>query len=93
VNPFAEYVEQSATLASAWTKPLRTMLEHQRQQADQMAEWAQRHRELAELVASWAEEQRQLTRQMAAFVEPVLAQTEQMTELTKSWARMFQPPA
>lgn len=91
MNPFAEYVEQGATLAGAWTKPVRTTLQQQRRQADQMAQWAQRHRELAEMIASWAEEQRQLTRQMADFVEPVLDYTEQVTELTRSWARMFPP--
>src|SRR5437899_3644165 len=51
-------------------QPLRELVEHQREFADQMLRWAELQRDLADQVAAWARQQRDYTEALNNLLAP-----------------------
>jgi hypothetical protein len=84
--PLAEFTDGMLRLSELTTGPLRRVMEEQRELAQLMAEWAQKHMELSAQIAGWAEEHRKMTEQMHGLLAPVLEQADSWTSATKTVA-------
>ena len=60
----------AAEYAAVALKPLRDLVEGQREFADRMARWAELQRELAENMASWAAQQREYADTLDRLLSP-----------------------
>ena len=65
----------AADYASVALKPVRDLVEGQREFADRMARWAELQRELAENMASWAAQQREYADALDRLLAPFAARS------------------
>ncbi|HEV8064787.1 MAG TPA: hypothetical protein VGP46_08155 [Acidimicrobiales bacterium] len=87
--PLAEFSDGVAKLSDLVTGPLRRMMDEQRELAELMASWAEKHKELSAQIAGWAEEHRRMTERMQALVAPALEQAEALSAATKTFSEQL----
>jgi hypothetical protein len=83
--PLAEFTEGVINLSDKLVAPLRRLLDEQKELADLMASWAEKHKELSAQIAGWAEENRRMTERMQAIVSPALEQADSLSHATRTF--------
>lgn len=83
--PLAEFTEGVLNFSDMVSGPLRRLLDEQRELAELMATWAEKHKELSTQIAGWAEEHRRLTERMQTLVAPALEQADNLSSASRTF--------
>ena len=86
-DPLTKAADDILAASTMWVRPVRAIIEQQRDLSETMAAWAQNQRILADQMTKWAERNRQMTDEVATLLEPLLGGAERAGSAVRSRTR------